>query len=147
MLAKLHRAGELTAVWVPDVAHEAMRDLVRTRATAVRVTGKSNREGRCIGPHAGEADGIDVEDGVKACRDGAEQPGDAGDVGGLMAEVRDGISWQIQFDVEGGLGEDIGADGAGVRSSVGSCNSAEGLAIDPGDRAVCGIIRAGGITR
>jgi transposase len=29
MLAKLHRAGELTAVWVPDAAHEAMRDLIR----------------------------------------------------------------------------------------------------------------------
>jgi transposase len=32
-LAKLHRAGELTAVWVPDAAHEAMHDLVRARAT------------------------------------------------------------------------------------------------------------------
>ena len=29
MLAKLHRAGKLTAVWVPDDAHEAMRDLIR----------------------------------------------------------------------------------------------------------------------
>src|SRR5205807_4419544 len=28
-LARLHRAGELTAVWVPDAGHEAMRDLVR----------------------------------------------------------------------------------------------------------------------
>ncbi len=28
MLARLHRAGELTGVWVPDAAHEAMRDLV-----------------------------------------------------------------------------------------------------------------------
>jgi transposase len=28
-LAKLHRAGELTAVWIPDQAHEAIRDLVR----------------------------------------------------------------------------------------------------------------------
>jgi transposase len=28
MLARLHRAGELTEVWVPDAAHEAMRDLV-----------------------------------------------------------------------------------------------------------------------
>ena len=37
MLAKLHRAGELTAIWIPDAAHEAMRDLVRARATAVRV--------------------------------------------------------------------------------------------------------------
>ena len=43
MLAKLHRAGELTAVWVPDQAHEAMRDLVRARATAVRVLGKARQ--------------------------------------------------------------------------------------------------------
>lgn len=30
-LARLHRAGELTAVWVPDEAQEAIRDLVRAR--------------------------------------------------------------------------------------------------------------------
>ena len=35
-LAKLHRAGELTAVWVPDQTHEAIRDLVRARLAAVR---------------------------------------------------------------------------------------------------------------
>ncbi|WP_336492317.1 IS110 family transposase [Methylobacterium nigriterrae] len=35
VLAKLLRAGELTAVWVPDEGHEAMRDLVRARAAAV----------------------------------------------------------------------------------------------------------------
>lgn len=34
-LAKLHRAGELTPVWVPDDSHEAVRDLVRARAAAV----------------------------------------------------------------------------------------------------------------
>lgn len=34
-LAKLLRAEELVAVWVPDAAHEAMRDLVRARACAV----------------------------------------------------------------------------------------------------------------
>lgn len=34
-LARLLRAGELTAVWVPDTAHEAMRDLVRSRDAAV----------------------------------------------------------------------------------------------------------------
>ena len=33
-LAALFRAGELTAVWVPDEAHEAMRDLVRARTAA-----------------------------------------------------------------------------------------------------------------
>ena len=43
MLAKLHRAGELTAVWVPDDAHEAMRDLIRARATAVRVLSKARQ--------------------------------------------------------------------------------------------------------
>jgi transposase len=31
MLARLHRAGELTAVWVPDGAQEALRDLTRAR--------------------------------------------------------------------------------------------------------------------
>jgi transposase len=35
-LARLHRAGELTPVWVPDPAHEAIRDLVRARLAAVR---------------------------------------------------------------------------------------------------------------
>lgn len=35
-LAKLLRAGELTSVWVPDEAHEAIRDLVRTREAACR---------------------------------------------------------------------------------------------------------------
>lgn len=34
-LARLLRAGELTPVWVPDEAHEAMRDLVRSRDAAV----------------------------------------------------------------------------------------------------------------
>src|SRR5262249_46308469 len=34
-LARLLRAAELTAVWVPDETHEAIRDLMRTRARAV----------------------------------------------------------------------------------------------------------------
>src|SRR6266849_5581353 len=33
-LAKLSRAAELTAVWVPDERHEAMRDLSRAREAA-----------------------------------------------------------------------------------------------------------------
>src|SRR5882762_556151 len=35
-LAKLLRADELTAVWVPDRRHEAMRDLTRARETAMK---------------------------------------------------------------------------------------------------------------
>jgi transposase len=33
-LARLHRSGDLTPVWVPDAAHEALRDLVRMREQA-----------------------------------------------------------------------------------------------------------------
>jgi transposase len=34
-LARLLRAGELTAVWVPEAAHEAVRELIRSREAAV----------------------------------------------------------------------------------------------------------------
>jgi transposase len=33
-LARSYRAGDLTPVWVPDAAHEALRDLARTREDA-----------------------------------------------------------------------------------------------------------------
>jgi transposase len=35
-LARSYRSGDLTAVWVPDAAHEALRDLVRAREAAKR---------------------------------------------------------------------------------------------------------------
>jgi transposase len=41
-LARLQRAGELTPVWVPDAAHEAMRSDA-ARATARRVLGKARQ--------------------------------------------------------------------------------------------------------
>jgi transposase len=43
-LAKLHRAGELTPVWVPDAAHEAIRDLVRARLAAVRTLRQARQQ-------------------------------------------------------------------------------------------------------
>src|SRR5215471_2524874 len=43
-LARLHRAGELTAVWVPDPRHEAMRDLVRARLDAVRALRRARQQ-------------------------------------------------------------------------------------------------------
>ena len=33
-LARCYRSGDLTAVWVPDAVHEALRDLVRAREVA-----------------------------------------------------------------------------------------------------------------
>jgi transposase len=43
-LAKLHRAGELTSVWVLDKAHEAIRDLVRARQAAVRTLRQARQQ-------------------------------------------------------------------------------------------------------
>src|ERR671911_2536591 len=34
-LARLHRAGELTRIWVPEPGHEAVRELVRAREAAM----------------------------------------------------------------------------------------------------------------
>ena len=42
-LARLHRAGELTPVWVPEPEHEAMRDLVRARADMVEALRKARQ--------------------------------------------------------------------------------------------------------
>jgi len=43
-LARLDRAGELTAVWVPDAGHEAMRDLVRARLAAVQALRRARQQ-------------------------------------------------------------------------------------------------------
>jgi transposase len=43
-LAKLHRAGELIPVWVPDRRHEAIRDLVRARLAAVRALRQARQQ-------------------------------------------------------------------------------------------------------
>ncbi len=43
-LARLLHAGMLTAVWVPDPAHEAMRDLVRARDAAVRAVRRARQQ-------------------------------------------------------------------------------------------------------
>jgi transposase len=36
-LARSYRAGDLTPVWVPDAAHEALRDLVRAERPRRRI--------------------------------------------------------------------------------------------------------------
>src|SRR5215472_8284563 len=43
-LARLDRAGELTAVWVPDPGHEAMRDLVCARLDAVHAVRRTRQQ-------------------------------------------------------------------------------------------------------
>lgn len=43
-LARLLRVGELTPVWVPDTAHEAMRDLIRSRVDAMEHLRSAKRQ-------------------------------------------------------------------------------------------------------
>ena len=43
MLARLHRAGELTSVWVPDADHEAMRDLIRLRSVIRQIVTRARQ--------------------------------------------------------------------------------------------------------
>jgi transposase len=43
-LARLHRSGELTGVYVPDLEDEAMRDLSRAREDAVSATRKAKQQ-------------------------------------------------------------------------------------------------------
>src|ERR1700750_1571622 len=65
-LAKLHRAGELTPVGVPDEAHEAMRDLVRARLDAVRTARQARQP---VAPRSSlQPTGLDADARAMACR-------------------------------------------------------------------------------
>jgi transposase len=51
MLARLHRAGELTPVWVPDADHEAMRNLIRLRSVVRQIVTRTRQhlqDFRCV---------------------------------------------------------------------------------------------------
>ena len=54
-LARCHRAGELTAVWVPDAEHEALRDLVRParRPSAISSRPATGSASSCCGGGCG----------------------------------------------------------------------------------------------
>ena len=62
-LARLHRAGELTAVWVPDAAHEA----------DARSGARSSRRGACAAPSAPAALGLSVAPGLPLWAAGLDQ--------------------------------------------------------------------------
>jgi len=55
-LARCYRAGDLTPVWVPGAAHEALRDLVRARLAAKRDQLRArNRLGKFLQRHGRRA--------------------------------------------------------------------------------------------
>src|ERR1039457_293945 len=43
MLARLHRAGELTPIWPPDADHETMRDLIRLRSVVRQIVTRARQ--------------------------------------------------------------------------------------------------------
>src|SRR4029078_202411 len=43
-LARLHRAGELTGVWVPDPTHEAVRDWFGARTAAMETVRRARQQ-------------------------------------------------------------------------------------------------------
>ncbi len=47
-LARLHRAGELTYIWIPDAIHESMQDLVRARRTSSYQVRKARQRISCF---------------------------------------------------------------------------------------------------
>jgi transposase len=58
-LARCYRAGELTAVWVPDASHEALRDLVRAREAAKKDQLKArHRLGKFLLRHGRRPEGL-----------------------------------------------------------------------------------------
>src|SRR5579862_8652735 len=58
-LARCHRAGELTAVWVPNAAQEALRDLVRAREAAKKDQLKARRRlGKFLLRHGRRREGL-----------------------------------------------------------------------------------------
>jgi len=58
-LARCYRAGELTAVWVPDAAQEALRDLVRAREAAKKDQLKArHRLGKFLLRHGKRPEGM-----------------------------------------------------------------------------------------
>ena len=99
-LAKLLRAGELTAVWVPDARHEAMRDLVRAREAPSTISSPSaSRCCRCCCGWGGIYRQANLDQGASelAFEPEARTPGAAhrfrGDAaGGAQAEERIGGS-------------------------------------------------------
>jgi transposase len=70
MLARLHRAGELTGVWAPDPAHEAVRDLMAREASARGTARYTSKTWALIGPSKAEwgDDSFQPQSGHEGCR-------------------------------------------------------------------------------
>ena len=100
-LAKLHRAGELTPVWGPDPAHEAIRDLVRA-------------SGRGAHPAAGAPATVRLPAASWSSRQPAGLDTDAPALAGRIAVRTRGASPRAGGLYRGGRGGDGTARPAGI---------------------------------
>src|SRR5206468_3280838 len=76
-LARSYRSGDLTAVWVPDVNHEALRDLVRAGEAAKKDQLRArHRLGKFLLRH-GRRPSMAMKIGRASCRERAEAWGRA----------------------------------------------------------------------
>jgi len=123
-LAVLHRGGLLTAVWVPDAAHEAMRDLIRTRLAAVRavrtarqqLSAKAHRGWLADQSFAQPAQQIVLEESIEAVRLGEQRRDRVDDY--LRAQIP---TWSL-FPLVRNLGAVRGLDiiaSAGLAAAMG----------------------------
>src|SRR5437773_10462200 len=94
-LAKLHRAGELTAVWVPDCRHEAMRDPGLRRGRLWYGHG-STRCTVCASRASSSPDFCCVRDATMAGRPGPGRIAPTGQARGLKARGWPGSSLNKQ---------------------------------------------------
>ena len=105
-LARSYRAGDLTPVWVPDAAHEALRDLVRAREAAKTgsAAGAAPAGEVPAAPRAAPADGDESLDAAVS---------HVGPAGGILRVRRPGGDPARLSQRSGTRGRAGGAAGAG----------------------------------
>ena len=90
-LARCYRAGELTPVWVPDAAHEALRDLVRAREAAKKDQLRARRRlGKFLLRHGRRPEGLKSVDQEVPGMDQDSRPLRSGRTGGYPGRLPGG---------------------------------------------------------
>ena len=104
-LARLLRAGELTPVWIPDLTHEAMRDLIRARAAA-------KRDSRVVRQRISDnvTTATDIVDNAGASATGVIYDGNAISLRNLDGDFTLKYSLSSSFAEKGDFGYTIGAN-------------------------------------
>ena len=141
-LARSYRAGDLTPVWVPDAAHEALRDLVRAREAAKKDQLRArHRLSKFLLRHGEAARGHEGLDAETSEVGEVGRPFRAAGAGGHAAGLRErGRPRRCPHRAPGASdrrgGEDgAGADARGDRGAAGTARDRPGLGGDDRGRS------------